>query len=75
MTWTVLADICKDIHGYEILSKIFPLDHDHEFREPMQKKTIKHIETTIDLSEMETANMVRILEMLSLRYLELWLRS
>ena len=71
MICALLADICKEIPGYDILSKIYPLDHEHEFREKMQRKTIRHIEPIIDLSEMETANMVRILELLSMRYLEL----
>ena len=37
----------------------------------MNQKVKKHIEPTIDLSEMETGNMVQILELLSKRFLEL----
>ena len=37
----------------------------------MTEKVKKHTEPTIDLSEMETGNMVQILEILSMRYLEL----
>ena len=37
----------------------------------MKEKITRHIEPTIDLSEMETGNMVKILEILSMRYLEL----
>ena len=37
----------------------------------MSQKVFKHIEPTIDLSEMETGNMVKILEILSTRYLEM----
>ena len=37
----------------------------------MKEKITRHIEPTIDLSEMETGNMVKILEMLSMKYLEL----
>ena len=37
----------------------------------MKKKTFRHIEPTIDLSEMETSNMIKILERLQNRWLEL----
>ena len=37
----------------------------------MSQKIFKHIEPTIDLSEMETSNMVKILEIFSMRYLEM----
>ena len=37
----------------------------------MREKIYRHIETTIDLNEMQTSNMVQILEQLSMRYLEL----
>ena len=37
----------------------------------MKRKTHTHIEPVIDLSEMETSNMVNILQQLSKRYLEL----
>ena len=71
MTHTILADICKSIPGYEVLSKIYPKAHGHKNESVMNQKVKRHIEPPIDLSEMETANMVRILEKLSMRYLEL----
>ena len=37
----------------------------------MNQKVQRHIEPLIDLSEIETSNMVIILEKLSMRYLEL----
>ena len=37
----------------------------------MNQKIVRHIEPTIDLSEMETSNMVTILETMSMKYLEL----
>ena len=37
----------------------------------MNQKTYRHIEPCIDLSEMETANMVKILELIQNRWLEL----
>ena len=37
----------------------------------MNKKIYRHIEPTIDLNEMQTSNMVQILEQISMRYLEL----
>ena len=54
-----------------MLSKIFPTKHAHGFDDVMKEKITRHIEPTIDLSEMETGNMVKILEKLSMRYLEL----
>ena len=54
---TVLADICASIPGYEIVSKILPLEHNHRFKEQMKEKTFRHIEPTIDLSEMETSSL------------------
>ena len=71
MTNTVLANIVSDVPGLEVLGKIYPLHHDHKFKNLMKEKILRHIEPSIDLSEMETANMVKILETLSLRYLEL----
>ena len=61
----------SDVPGLEILAQIYPREHDHEFKDLMKEKILRHTEPTIDLSEMETANMVKILEALSLRYLEL----
>ena len=37
----------------------------------MREKVTRHIESTIELSKMETGNMVRILELLQMRFLEL----
>ena len=37
----------------------------------MREKVTRHIESTIELSEMETGNMVRILELVQMRFLEL----
>ena len=37
----------------------------------MNQKVIRHIEPTVDLSEMETSNMITILEIMSMKYLEL----
>ena len=54
-----------------MISKIFPTNHAHKFSDIMKKKTFRHIEPCIDLSEMETANMVIILELVQNRYLEL----
>ena len=71
MTNTILANIVSDVPGLEVLAKIYPLQHEHKFKNLMKEKILRHIEPTIDLSEMETANMVKILETLSLRYLEL----
>ena len=67
----MLADICRTIPGLELISKLFPYHHEHEFKDLMRKKTIRHIEKTKDLSEMPTNNMVQILEELQTRYLEL----
>ena len=66
-----MADICNDIPGYAVLSKVFPLAHPHRFRDLMKMKVKRHIESTIPLSEMETSNMVRILLVNQKRYLEL----
>ena len=71
VTSSVLAHIASDIPDFKVLSKLFPMNHDHEFSEVMKQKTLTHIEPVIDLSEMETANMVNILQQLSTRYLEL----
>ena len=61
----------SDVPGLEILAQIYPRQDDHEFKDLMKEKILRHTEPTIDLSEMETANMVKIFEALSLRYLEL----
>ena len=60
-----------DIPDLELVSQIFPTNHDHKYSDAMKKKTYHHIEPSIDLSEMETANMVKILEHLQHRFLEL----
>ena len=57
--------------GLEVISKILPESYGHKNQQQMNQKVKKHIEPTIDLSEMETGNMVQILELLSMRFLEL----
>ena len=49
---TVLTKIASEISEFTILSKIFPINHDHKFSEIMKQKTHTHIEPVIDLSEM-----------------------
>ena len=61
----------KDIPNLEFLSKLFPLSHDHKDKRIMTEKIKRHIEPTLDLNEMETPNMAKILEILSMRHLEL----
>ena len=48
-----------------------PLNHEHKDQEIMSQKVKRHIEPPIDLSEMETSNMVKILEILIMRWLKL----
>ena len=66
-----MAEICGTIAGFEILNKVFPSHHEHQLRDAMTKKTICHIEPTINFSEMDTSNMVIILEKIQYRWLEL----
>ena len=60
VTFTVLAQICNSIPGCDVFSNIFPSNHDHSFKDIMSKKVKRHIENTIDKSEMDTANIFLI---------------
>ena len=50
VTFTVLSDVCKSVPGFEIFKKIFPLNHDHPFKNVMKDKVIPHTEPCINLS-------------------------
>ena len=50
---------------------MFPASHQFDDKDLKREKVFRHTEPTIDLSEMETSNMVTILERISMRYLEL----
>ena len=69
--YTVLSDICSTIPYFEWAADIFPLSHQHAFKETSALKTERHIDTTLNIAGMKTGDVIRILSKLQWRYLSL----
>ena len=69
--YTVLSDICSSIPYFEWAVDIFPLSHQHAFKETSALKTERHIDTTLNIAGMKTGDVIRILSKLQWRYLSL----
>ena len=69
--YTVLSDICSTIPYFEWAADIFPLSHQHAFKETSTLKTERHIDTTLNIAGMKTGDVIRILSKLQWRYLSL----
>ena len=66
---TVLAQLCTTIPSLKWTADVLPLSHDHPYKYMTKQKSEIHVECTINLSEMETDNMVEILAILQWKYL------
>ena len=56
---------------FEWAADIFPLSHQHAFKETSALKTERHIDTTLNIAGMKSGDVIRILSKLQWRYLSL----
>ena len=61
----------KDIPELSFISKLFPVSHNHKDKDFMKERITRFIQPTIDKSEMETTNMIEIIEETNMQYLKL----
>ena len=71
LTHTVMARIAEELPGLQWVGQVLPKSHDHRHKETASVKSSLHVEPTLNMSEMEHANMLVILDTLLVKRLSL----
>jgi len=66
-----MARIAEELPGLQWVGQVLPKSHDHRHKETASVKSSLHVEPTLNMSEMEHANMLVILDTLLVKRLSL----